>query len=88
MSKEPTKREFADANGITSRTARLFRTVANELERLGVRWNSVEEESVTYMDWANWMGLSPTDAEYRAVELKGPRGIHGCLFVHQAVFEG
>ena len=79
MVKQRTLRKFAGLNNATARTARLLRTVANELERLGVRWSSDEDESVTYFDWANWMTVSPKDSEYEAVTLNAPRGITGCL---------
>ena len=87
MAKGRTLREFAVMTDAKTRTARLLRTVANELERLGVRWNADEDESVTYSDWANWMTVSPSDSEYEAVTLKAPRGISGCLLVHRALLE-
>ena len=80
-----TMRRFAGLASGNGRTARLLRTVANELERLGVRWNAADEESANYFDWATWMTLSPADADYEAVTLKAPRGISGCLLVHRAV---
>ena len=78
-------RRFARLTGGNGRTARLLRTVANELERLGVRWKAADEDSATYFDWANWMALSPADADYEAVTLEAPRGITGWLVVHRAL---
>ena len=87
MAKRRTLREFAGITDAKSRTARLLRTVANELERLGVRWNVDEDESVVYSDWANWMTVSRSDSEYEAVTIKAPRGISGCLLIHRALLE-
>ena len=70
-----------------TRTVRLLRTVANELERLGVRWNEQEDAGGAAFDFASWMTVSPSDSEYEAVQLKSSRGVEGCLLVHRAVLE-
>jgi hypothetical protein len=82
-----TVREFAAVNSANSRTARLLRSVANELQRLGVRWSADEDESTAFADWATWMAVPAEDAEYKAVTLKAPRGFRGCLLVHRAVLQ-
>ena len=83
MAKQRTLREYVGMTEAKTRATRLLRTVANELERLGVRWNADEDESVTFFDWANWMTVSPADSDYEAVTLNTPRGIRGCLLIHR-----
>jgi hypothetical protein len=83
MAKRRTLREYAVMADAKTRTTRLLRTVANELGRLGVRWNADEDESVTFFDWANWMTVSPADSDYEAVSISTPRGIRGCLLIHR-----
>jgi hypothetical protein len=87
MARRRTLREFAGTTDAKTRTARLLRTVANELERLGVRWNEQEDAGTAFFDFASWMTLSASDSDYEAVSLKAPRGIKGCLLVHRAVLQ-
>ena len=84
MARRRTRREFAGAPDAKSRTVRPMRTVAHEMERLGVRWSAEDDDSVAYFDWANWMTVSPNDSDYEAVSLKA-RGVEGCLLVHRAL---
>ncbi len=70
-----------------TRTERLLRSVANELERLGVRWHEQEDAGTAFFDFASWMTVSPSDSDYAAVKLKAPRGIECCLLVHRAVLQ-
>lgn len=83
MSRRRTLRKFAGVTSAKNRTTRLLRTVANELERLGVRWNATAEDA--YLDLANSMTVSPSDSDFEAVSLDTPRGIRGCLLVHRAI---
>jgi hypothetical protein len=81
-------RKFASVSSASSRAARLLKTVANELQRLGVRWTAPDDDQTVYSEWADWMTLSPADHQYEAVTLSAPRGIRGCLLVHRAVLQG
>lgn len=78
-------REFVGATDANSRTGRLLRTVANELQKLGVRWTPTDDENTAYAEWVDWMTVSPADRDYEAVTLDAPCGIRGCLVVHRAV---
>jgi hypothetical protein len=81
-----TVRELVGMTDAKARTARLLRTVAHELERLGVRCNAEEDDSVAYFDWAIWMAVPANDSEYEAVKLKTD-GFKGHLLVHRGFLE-
>lgn len=82
-----TMREFAGVSGASGRAARLLKTVANELQRLGVRWTLPHDDQTVSTEWVDWVTLSPADREYEAVSLSAPTGIRGCLLVHRAVLQ-
>ena len=86
MPKRRTMREFVAASNASTRAARLLRTVANELQRLGVRWTPPEDDHTAYAEWLDWMTVSAADRDYEALRLDA-RGIRGCLVVHRAVLE-
>jgi hypothetical protein len=80
-------REFVAMTDAKSRTARLLKTVANELQRLGVRWTAPDDEGTAYAELLDSMTVSPADSDYEAMRLDSPRGVRGCLLVHRAVLE-
>ena len=87
MSKRQEKRRFG-ASDTESRTARLFRTVAHELERLGVKWPSGDGEADSAdrnSDLLAWIAAAPRESEYQSLKLRAPRGCTGWLLIHRSV---
>jgi hypothetical protein len=81
MSKRREERRFGSASDTESCIARLFRTVAQELERLGVRWPSSDDEAETdrNFDLFAWIAFAPRESDYQSVRLRAPRGARaGC----------
>jgi hypothetical protein len=88
MRKRQEKRRFSTGSDTASRTARLFRTVAHELERLGVRWPSGDGEAESAdrnSDLLAWIAATPRESEYQSLKLRAPHGCTGWLLIHRSV---
>lgn len=81
--------EFARLTDARDRTTRLFKQVVNELERLGARWTSTDDDSDAFLltELASWLPFSPPDPEFARVKLSAPDGMRGFLLIHRAVLE-